>query len=121
MFFSGERSKPEENLMHIPKIRHISVNIIRYISEIRVISVYFADFRGGVRPLRPPMNPPLNMVQAEITEQIDIRDHVLSILQVVFEVEINPCICVLPECSSTRCECHYFICTQCIHSFSCAF
>ena len=39
--------------MCIPKIRHLSVNFIRLISEIWAISLYFADFRGGVRPLRP--------------------------------------------------------------------
>ena len=37
------------------------------------------------------------MVQTEITEQIDIRDLLLSVLQVVFEMEINPCICVQGE------------------------
>ena len=37
----------EKILMYIPKIRHISANVIRLTSEMLAISLYFADFRRG--------------------------------------------------------------------------
>ena len=35
----------KKKLMYIPKIRHISANVIRLTSELLAISLYFADFR----------------------------------------------------------------------------
>ena len=49
--YFGERSEQEEDSLYISKMKHIC-QYNKEFSKIRVISVYFANFRGGVRRLR---------------------------------------------------------------------